>query len=99
MFGVTRCASSARCSPGLLLKPLSRAQARPRQLESVPRILAIVVTRGTSNNLFQVATLVRAATALEMGVRVLFKAEAAQKLRKDRIKVPEWAPVYAHSET
>jgi len=62
------------------------------------RILAIIATRGTSNNLFQVATLVRAATALEMGVRVLFKGEAALKLRKDRIRLPEWAPVYARVE-
>jgi predicted peroxiredoxin len=62
------------------------------------RTIAIVATRGTSNNLFQVATLVRAATALEMGVRVLFKDEAAQKLHKDRIKVPEWAAVYARVE-
>ena len=58
------------------------------------RMLAIIVTRGTSNDLFQVATLVRAATALEMGVRVLFRADAAEKLRKERVNVPEWAPIY-----
>lgn len=56
--------------------------------------LAIVATRGTSNNLFQVATLVRAATALNLSVGVFFRDEAALKLRRDRINEPEWAPVY-----
>ncbi len=62
------------------------------------RTLAIIVTRGTSNNLFQVATLVRAATALEMAVRVFFKGAAAGKLGRERVNLPEWAPVYARIE-
>jgi predicted peroxiredoxin len=57
--------------------------------------LAIVVTRGTSNNLFQVATLVRAATALEATVRVFFEGDAARKLARDRVEVDEWSPSYA----
>jgi peroxiredoxin family protein len=57
--------------------------------------LAIVVTRGTSNNLFQVATLVRAATALEMPVRVLFEGEAVLKLGRSGVSRDEWAEVYA----
>ena len=59
------------------------------------RTLAIVVNRGTSNNLFQVATLVRAATALEMAVRVLFRGAAACKLARDQIYLDEWSPIYA----
>ena len=59
------------------------------------RTLAISVTRGSSNNLFQVATLVRAATALDISVEVLFRDEALQKLHRDRLNEPEWAPAYA----
>jgi hypothetical protein len=57
--------------------------------------LAIVATRGTSNNIFQVATLVRAATALELVVDVLFEGDALGKLRCDRLNVHEWSPAYA----
>src|SRR5262245_8714730 len=63
--------------------PRGRAGAGPRHLWPSPPLgksrtvalhsLAIVATRGTSNNIFQVATLVRAATALEMTVDVLFQ--------------------------
>jgi peroxiredoxin family protein len=62
-----------------------------------PRLkkLAIVVSRGTSNNLFQVATLIRAATALEVEVEVLFRDAALLKLGRDRIDVPEWSSAYA----
>ncbi|MEA2641083.1 MAG: hypothetical protein QOF51_2477 [Chloroflexota bacterium] len=57
--------------------------------------LAIEVTRGTSNNLFQVATLVRAATAIDATVEVLFRGDALRKLRVDRINVDEWSAAYA----
>lgn len=67
-------------------------------IEYSRRELAIVVTRGSSNNLFQVATLVRAATALEMRVLVFFKEGAAGKLRRERVNVPDWAPTYARVE-
>ncbi len=57
-------------------------------------LLAVIVTRGSSNNLFQVATLVRAATALEWPVRVLFRDDAALKLARDRINRDEWSALY-----
>jgi peroxiredoxin family protein len=53
------------------------------------------VTRGTSNNLFQVATLVRAATALDVTVDVLFSDAALARLHRDRINEPAWSRVYA----
>ncbi|MPZ15887.1 MAG: hypothetical protein GEU73_15935 [Chloroflexi bacterium] len=69
--------------------------------EHVPRLrsLAIVATRGTSNNLFQVATLVRAATALEAAVDVLFRDDALRKLQRDRLNVPEWSLAYARVQS
>jgi len=66
-------------------------QAEPARLAK----LAIVVSRGTSNNLFQVATLVRAATALEATVEVLFRDAALLKLERVRINEPQWSPTYA----
>jgi peroxiredoxin family protein len=74
---------------------MSRAEQpsppEPPRLEK----LAIVVSRGTSNNLFQVATLIRAATALEVAVDVLFRDAALLKLERGRINQPEWSPAYA----
>src|SRR5438046_384049 len=58
------------------------------------RALAIVATRGTSNNIFQVATLVRAATALEINVQVLFTGDALLKLTAIRLNLSEWADMY-----
>jgi hypothetical protein len=58
-----------------------------------------VVSKGTSNNLFQVATLVRAATALEAHVEVLFRDAALLKLEQSHINEPEWSPVYAAIES
>lgn len=57
--------------------------------------LSVIVTRGTTNNLFQVATLVRAATALDATVEVLFQDDALRKLDRARINVPEWSTAYA----
>ncbi len=59
------------------------------------RRLAVQVTRGTSNNLLQVATLVRAATALDARVDALFRDGALLLLRPGIINQPLWAPVYA----
>lgn len=56
--------------------------------------LSVIVTRGTTNNLFQVATLVRAATAIDATVEVFFQDEALRKLTRDRINVPEWSSAY-----
>ena len=57
--------------------------------------LAVIVTRGSTNNLFQAATLVRAATALDYAVDVLFRDEALVKLRRDRLNLAEWSAAYA----
>src|SRR5207248_1568041 len=57
--------------------------------------LAIEVTRGTSNNLFQVATLIRAATTIDAYVDVLFRGAALRKLARDRIDEDEWSMAYA----
>jgi peroxiredoxin family protein len=70
------------------------AQASPAEPARLAR-LAIVVSRGTSNNLFQVATLVRAATALEAHVDVLFQDDALLKLDPNRLNEPEWSAAYA----
>jgi hypothetical protein len=74
---------------------MSQAALSP-ELERTPlRRLAITVSRGTSNNLFQVATLVRAATALEATVDVLFQGPALRKLVPNRLSEPEWSSLYA----
>lgn len=57
--------------------------------------MAVIVTRGSTNNLFQAATLVRAATALDYAVDVLFRDGALLKLRRDRVNLSEWSQVYA----
>jgi peroxiredoxin family protein len=62
------------------------------------RHLAIKATRGSSNNIFQVATLVRAATALGARVDVLFSGDALGKLRLDRVNVSEWSRCYSSVE-
>jgi peroxiredoxin family protein len=62
------------------------------------RTLAVAASGGYTNQLFQVATLVRAATALEVRVLVLFREAAVKKLRRDRVNVPEWSPSYARVE-
>src|SRR5947208_7678544 len=72
-------------------QPANPPEAEPRPL----RRIAITVTRGTSNNLFQVATLVRAATALDATVEVLFRDAALLKLERSRLNEPEWSPAYA----
>jgi hypothetical protein len=64
-------------------------------LDSQTRDLAIGVTRASSNNLFQVATLVRAATALDLSVQVLFRGASVGKLTRDRVNVEEWSHIYA----
>lgn len=59
------------------------------------RRLAVIVTKGTSNHLFQAATLVRAATTLDTVVEVLFRDQALLKLQRQRVNVAEWSPAYA----
>jgi len=78
---------------------MSRA-APPSEAEPPAlRRLAITVSRGTSNNLFQVATLVRAATALNASVEVLFHEAALLKLEWRRLNESEWSPAYAAVES
>jgi hypothetical protein len=45
-----------------------------------------------------VATLVRAATALEVSVEVLFRDAALSKLERGRVNEPDWSPTYAAVE-
>jgi peroxiredoxin family protein len=58
------------------------------------RSLSVIATRGASNSIFQIATLVRAASALGARVDVLFQDAALAKLQRDRIDVNEWSPLY-----
>src|SRR5438876_6939028 len=69
-------------------------QPLPPEPERLER-LAILVSRGSANNLFQVATLIRAATALEAEVDVLFRGDALLKLAPDRVNELDWSPSYA----
>ena len=62
------------------------------------RTLAVTASGGRTNQLFQVATLVRAATALEARVLVLFRGDAVVKLRRDQLNRPDWSPSYARVE-
>jgi hypothetical protein len=62
------------------------------------RTLAVSASGGRTNQMFQIATLVRAATALESRVLVLFRDDAVLKLRRDQINQPEWSPAYGRIE-
>jgi hypothetical protein len=62
------------------------------------RTLAVTASGGRTNELFQVATLVRAATALDQRVQVLFCGAAVLKLRRDCLNRPEWSPSYGRVE-
>jgi peroxiredoxin family protein len=64
---------------------------------AIPR-LAIIVTRGTFNNLVQVATLVRAAAGTGTAVRVLFRDAALLAVRRDRIGALAFSPEFAGRE-
>src|SRR5581483_5393146 len=61
-------------------------------------MLAIIVTRGTFNNLVQVATLVRTAAGDGTPVRVLFRDAALLAVRRDRIGALEFSPEFAGRE-
>ena len=67
------------------------AEPEPPELRS----LAVIASRGSSNSLFQIATLVRAATALGARVDVLFQDAALVKLGRDRVELSEWSSAYA----
>ena len=61
-------------------------------------MLAIIVTRGTFNNLVQVATLIRTAAGDGTPVRVLFRDAALLAVRKDRIDAVEFSPEFEGRE-
>jgi peroxiredoxin family protein len=63
------------------------------------RSLAIIVTRGTFNNLVQVATLIRVAAGDGSPVRVLFRDAALLAVRTDRIGALEFSPEFEGRET
>ena len=65
---------------------------------STQHSLAIIVTRGTFNNLVQVATLVRAAAGDGTRVRVLFRDAALLAMRTDRIGAVEFSPEFEGRE-
>jgi peroxiredoxin family protein len=56
--------------------------------------LAIIVTRGTFNNLVQVATLIRTAAGDGTSVRVLFRDAALLAVRADRISAVAFSPEF-----
>ncbi len=61
-------------------------------------MLAIIVTRGTFNNLVQVATLVRTSAGDGTPVRVLFRDAALLAVRTDRINAVEFSPEFEGRE-
>ncbi len=68
-----------------------------RPAPALPR-LAIVVTRGSFNNLVQVATLIRAAAGMGTVVRVLFRDAALLAVRRDRIDALTFSSEFAGRE-
>lgn len=57
--------------------------------------VAVIVSGGTFNNLFQVATLVRALTvSLDTSIRVFFRDEAILKLTKNRVNEINFSEAY-----
>jgi peroxiredoxin family protein len=61
-------------------------------------MLAIIVTRGTFNNLVQVATLIRTAAGDGTPVRVLFRDAALLAVRADRIGAIDFSPEFEGRE-
>jgi len=60
--------------------------------------LAIIASRGSSNSLVQVATLILAAVASEVAVRVFFRDEAVWKLTKARAHELSLSEIYRGQE-
>lgn len=57
--------------------------------------VAILVSGGSFNNLFQVATLIRALTvSLDTSIRVFFRDEAILKLTRDRVNEINFSDAY-----
>lgn len=61
--------------------------------------LAVIVTRGSYNNLLQACELVRIAAAAGTQVSVLFRDEAASKLTTDKVKDLAFSTAYKGRES
>ncbi len=70
------------------------AGAAPSEGDGV-KTMAVIVTRGSHNNLVTVMTLVMAAAVCEMPVRLFFRDEAVYKLSKKKIAEMNFSDVYA----
>ena len=57
--------------------------------------MAIIVTRGSHNNIVTVLTMVMAAAVCEMAVRIFFRDEAVYKLSKKKISELNFSEIYA----
>ncbi len=60
--------------------------------------VAIIVSNGSFNNLINVATIVRAATASDMAVRVFFRDEAVLKLTREKVNEVNLSEAYRGME-
>ena len=58
--------------------------------------LAVIVSRGSTNNFIQVMTLLMAAVHSDLKARVLFRDEAVFRLTPSAINTPELSAAYAH---
>jgi len=72
------------------------AEVRP-SCDTAPAVkkMAIIVTRGSHNNMVTVFTLVMAAAVCEMPVRIFFRDEAVYKLSKQKIGEVNLSDIYA----
>jgi peroxiredoxin family protein len=59
------------------------------------RSLAVIVSRGSTNNFIQVMTLLMAAVHSEITVRVLFRDESILRLRPSAINTPDFSEAFA----
>ncbi len=73
------------------------AQRRAQHWAEMKKV-AILVTRGTHNNLVTVLTLVMAAAVCEMSIRIFFRDEAVYTLSRSRIGNVRFSEVYAGLE-
>ncbi len=60
----------------------------------MPKTLAVIVTRGSTNHFVQVLTLLMAAVHSDMAVRVLFRDESLARLTPDGIRQFEFSEAF-----
>ena len=63
-------------------------------MAGVPKTLAVMVTRGSTNHFVQVLTLLMAAVHSDMAVRVLFRDESLARLTPDGIRQFEFSEAF-----